>query len=266
MNMHGLPISLPATMFLMLSAICPHINAQATTTSGSEPKIHLLSANVTLTSDYRYRGLTQTLQRPALQGGFDYSYRGGIYVGTWGSNVSSTLYPKSNMELDLYGGYKFTDGGVGFDVGGLYVFYPSSNTVLANLHTGHSSTSAPITNFELYVSTSWNWLSMKYSHSVTDFYGVPKTRNSGYLDFTATKTYNRGWGLAAHLGRQWIKNFGEASYNDWRLGIFKDTKGFVLGLDFLDTDAKDIAYQYTDDIRSMNIGKAGVVVYLKRVF
>ncbi len=244
----------------------PSLLAQADATASQEPKIHVFTSSVTLTSDYRYRGLTQTMQRPAIQGSFDYTYRGGLYLGAAGSNVSTIVYPKAVLEMDFYGGYRFTRGPLSFDLGGIYVFYPSSNVLLLNPQTGKSKRSKPIANFDLNASAAWKWLTLKYSHSTTDFYGAPDTSNTGYLDLTATKTFQGGWGLAAHYGHQWMRNWKDAAYDDWRLGVFKDIKGFVLGLDYIDTNAKDAVYLYSDDDRSMNIGKAGAVVYLKRSF
>ena len=79
------------------------------------------TANVGLVSDYAYRGWSQTDERPALQGGFDYAHDSGLYAGVWGSNVSwlsdANTDVSNSLELDLYGGYKGTVGAIGYDVG-----------------------------------------------------------------------------------------------------------------------------------------------------
>jgi len=82
------------------------------------------SANVALSSDYRFRGISQTNDAPAISGGFDYGLESGVYIGTWASNVAS--WSDGTTEIDYYGGYAFdiTDG-VGGDVGILYYQYPS---------------------------------------------------------------------------------------------------------------------------------------------
>jgi uncharacterized protein (TIGR02001 family) len=96
----------------------------------AEDSPHSISANVTLTSDYIFRGISQTGGDPAIQGGIDYSHASGFYLGTWASNVGWIEdfqgYTKGNMEIDLYGGFR---GPIGksdftFDVGAIQYMYP----------------------------------------------------------------------------------------------------------------------------------------------
>jgi len=84
-----------------------------------------LSANVSLVSDYRFRGLSLSDKDPAIQGGFDASMSG-FYVGTWASSIEPV--GNSETEIDLYGGYggDITDG-LSYDVGFLYYAYPEGN-------------------------------------------------------------------------------------------------------------------------------------------
>jgi uncharacterized protein (TIGR02001 family) len=88
-----------------------------------------LAYNVGVVSEYRYRGLSQTNGDPALQGGADYAFKNGFYVGAWASNVSwikDSGAKDSSFELDLYGGYKGTIGPVAYDVGYLRYEYPGN--------------------------------------------------------------------------------------------------------------------------------------------
>lgn len=85
-----------------------------------------VSANVSMTSNYMWRGMTQTHDAPAIQGGFDLDYKG-FYIGTWGSNVAGGdqgYYGDASMELDLYAGYSTEVSGLGIDVGFLQFCYP----------------------------------------------------------------------------------------------------------------------------------------------
>ena len=80
------------------------------------------SANVTLTSDYSFRGYSQTLRDPAIQGGFDVAFDSGFSVGTWASNVN---FGETSMEWDLYVGWsKELREGVSLDVTAIYFDYP----------------------------------------------------------------------------------------------------------------------------------------------
>jgi uncharacterized protein (TIGR02001 family) len=225
-----------------------------------------VTGNLSIVSDYRFRGLTQTMKRPALQGGFDYAHASGLYLGNWNSNVSSTIFPNANLEMDFYGGYKRAFGDVGLDVGFIYYYYPGSLATLTNAGTGTTATDTRIDNKEFYIGGSWKWLSLKYFHSVDDLFSVPDTKNSWYIDGQATFDLGGGWGIVGHIGRQKVKNWDDASYTDYKLGATKDIGGFVFGAAYVDTNAKDGAWTYTDARKTMNIGKSGVVLSVAKTF
>lgn len=83
-----------------------------------------LTANASVTNNYIWRGLTQTTNEPAVQGGIDYSHDSGFYAGTWVSNVQYESDDVYSYEHDLYAGFSFEVGdGVGLDVGYLYYNY-----------------------------------------------------------------------------------------------------------------------------------------------
>jgi uncharacterized protein (TIGR02001 family) len=168
--------------------------------------------------------------------------------------------------MDFYGGYKRGFGDLGLDVGFLYYYYPGSRATLTNPQTGKTATDVTIDNKEFYVGGSWKWLSLKYSHAIDDFFGVPDTKNSWYLDGTATFDLGGGWGVLGHIGRQKVNRWSDASYADWKLGATKDIGGWVLGAALVDTNAKDAAYLLSDARKTMNIGKSGVVLSVSKTF
>jgi uncharacterized protein (TIGR02001 family) len=226
-----------------------------------------ITSNVGIVSDYRFRGLTQTMQHAALQGGFDYAHASGFYLGNWNSNVSSTIYPNSNLEMDFYGGYKPTFGDITADIGFIWYFYPGSKASLTNTQTGRTATDTKIDNKEIYLGAAWKWLSLKAFWSLDDFFAIPDTKNSWYLDGTANYDLGSGWGVVGHIGRQKVKSFSDASYTDYKLGVTKDLRGFVFGAAFVDTNAKGAAgqpYNYTDARKTLDIGKSGLVLSVNR--
>ncbi|MDX1669336.1 MAG: TorF family putative porin, partial [Limnobacter sp.] len=76
------------------------------------------SANVGLYTDYRFRGVSQTDEGPAIQGGFDVDFGNGFYVGNWNSNLGAVSYPGTDgIEMDFYGGYAGEVDGLSYDVG-----------------------------------------------------------------------------------------------------------------------------------------------------
>lgn len=111
-----------------------------------------VSANVAMTSNYIWRGMTQTDNSPAIQGGFDLDYKG-IYVGVWGSNVK---FGDASMEFDAYAGYTNEIFGIGYDLGYIQYAYPNDTK---NLNFG-----------EAYVGLSYDFkileINAKYSAGV----------------------------------------------------------------------------------------------------
>ncbi len=91
-------------------------------TSAEEKSDFSISANMTIASNYVWRGMTQSNDSPALQGGVDLEYKG-LYLGTWGSNVDFGDDDNS-LEADFYAGYKGELAGIGFDVGIIQYAYP----------------------------------------------------------------------------------------------------------------------------------------------
>ena len=216
-----------------------------------------VAGNVSLVSDYRFRGLTQTFEEPALQGGFDYAHSSGFYVGNWNSSISDTFYAGSPLEMDFYAGYKPTFGAITADLGVLYYYYPGSDLPGVG----------KIDNTELYAGVAWKWLSAKYFYAVSDFFGVPDTDGSSYIDLTANFSFGAGWGLVGHIGQQKVKNISAADYTDYKIGITKDIRGWVFGAAFVDTDAEDAAYTFTSaGGKTINVGDSTVVFSVSKTF
>jgi uncharacterized protein (TIGR02001 family) len=93
------------------------------TVLGSTAAMAELSGNIGVTSNYLWRGVTQSADLSAISGGLDYANESGFYVGTWASNISGGEY-----ELDLYGGFGSEYKGFGYDVGVISYEYPVSET------------------------------------------------------------------------------------------------------------------------------------------
>lgn len=129
---------LPIT-FAMASAVTAPVTFAAEEASP-------ISANVALSSNYIWRGQTQTLDEPALSGGFDYAHQSGLYLGVWGSNVD--FGTDDNMELDYYGGYTGEAGKVGYDVGYISYTYPGGSGDFEEWYLG-LSTSAGVVDLGL---------------------------------------------------------------------------------------------------------------------
>jgi uncharacterized protein (TIGR02001 family) len=216
-----------------------------------------LSFNVGAVSDYRYRGISQTRLKPAIQGGVDYADKSGFYVGAWATNIKwiKDFGGDADIEIDLYGGFKGElTKDVGYDVGVLTYQYPSNKL----------SPSANTT--ELYGALTFGPVTAKYSHAVTNTFANPDSKNSWYLDLTGTFEVAKSTNLIAHVGRQKITGpfGGVGSYTDYSLGVTYDLNGVLLGLTAVGTDA-DKSF-YSSPVNGKELGKAGVVLSAKYTF
>jgi len=127
-------------------AIAPVDPATASHADDAEPAI-TVSGSATLTSDYRFRGVSQTDEGMAVQGGFTIAHSSGFYAGTWGSNLSGWgTFGGANMELDLFAGVKFPVGEGTLDTGLVWYMYPSGadTTDFAELYAKLSGNIGPL--------------------------------------------------------------------------------------------------------------------------
>ncbi|KPF69892.1 hypothetical protein IP84_03045 [beta proteobacterium AAP99] len=223
-----------------------------------------LSFNVGAVSDYRYRGISQTRLKPALQGGADFT-AGGFYVGTWASTIKwiKDARGDAGVEVDIYGGYKGEiTKELGFDVGVLNYWYPSAVT------PGWAATpySNPNTT-EIYGALTYGPVTAKYSHAVTNLFGNPNSKNSYYLDLTGNFEIAKGLTLTAHVGRQEIKNTANASYTDYSLGLGGEVLGLAWTASYVGTDANKGFYVPGALANSTKfLGKDALVVGIKKSF
>ena len=227
---------------------------------------YAITGNVGFTSDYVFNGISQNYRTPALQGGFDYVRTSGLYLGTWASNISGNQYTNASLEWDMYGGYngKITDE-LGYNAGLMYVYYPG----------GKTNPPGPTNKWdtaEFILGGTWKGLNLKYTRTLTDWYGISSaagggyepvmwlpgdttsatgasvadnpaasmnSKGSGYLEANYTLDLGEGLAVTVHAGHQKISNFSKLNYTDYKLAVSKTYAGFNLGLAFTTTNATD---------------------------
>jgi uncharacterized protein (TIGR02001 family) len=190
-----------------------------------------VSGNVALTSDYVWRGISQSANDPAIQGGFDYAHESGVYAGIWGSNVDwwepvdGGADNEEDLEIDYYAGYAGEVGdGIGYDVGVIAYTYPGSVS--------------DVDFNEIYIGASYDMFSAKYSYS-NDFGNGGSS--AWYLEAGADVELPEGFGLALHVGKSDGSAFnGGTDYVDYSIGVSKEFAGLGFDLTYYDTD-KDTA-------------------------
>jgi len=203
------------------------------------PEASPITANVTLTTNYKFRGQDQDIlkdggtnfktsaAKPAIQGGFDYAHESGFYIGNWNSSVN--WLDGNSIEMDVYGGYKFKAGGLDWDVGTLGYIYPGATQ-------GNT--------WEIYGSGSIAGFTLKYSHTVSDDYfnwagakggsGL-SGRNTGYLNLGYAIEVVPKLTLKAAIGYTFFAsdikdNTSAVNYLDYNVGAAYDFgSGLALG-------------------------------------
>ena len=275
------------TLALAISALAG--GAMAQSAPAPAPETSPITANVTIVNDYRFRGISQSNFKPAIQGGFDYAHESGFYIGNWNSSISwiSDAYSPGGslnssgaaqsisapIEMNFYGGFKKELIAKGFasDIGVLQYYYPTSGVVAnyvnpntTELYLAQNLTLGPVTGF------------VKFSYAVTNTFGNANSTGSYYPDLTLN--YDTGiWGLAlnGHVGYQHIagtvnetSNSSLLSYTDWKLGLTKDFGGGLsAAIAYVGTNAKQVngVYSYASP-QGKNLGRAGGLISLTKTF
>jgi uncharacterized protein (TIGR02001 family) len=215
-----------------------------------------VSGNVMITSDYAFRGISQTLEKPAVQGGLDITGPLNLYVGAWGSSVNFgedlSGGSRAQMELDVYFGIAPTVAGVDLDVGLLYYAYPGAASVRSyNFLEAYAG-----------VARSFGDLSFGLNGAYSpDFFAASGT---GVFGSASVSALIPGAPLAveASVGRQAIEDnaaFGTPDYTVWSAGVSADYFGASFGATVTGTDLKE-----ADCFGGSDLCKTRVIVSVSR--
>jgi len=199
----------------------------STTTAGAD-----FAGTIAVTSDYDYRGFSQTAGDIALQGSLDYSHDSGFYASAWGSTLDWGDDSDAKIEIDYIVGFSrpVGDGEVSWDVGLLYYSYPNLSSV----------------NFlEIYGGFSAKYLNFKVSYS-DDFAGVGES--AWYIDGGFNYGWENGWSVLAYGGYSFGSAFdrskglalGVPDYFNWGAGVGYTWKSAYIELKAVDTTLNGI--------------------------
>ena len=229
---------------------------------------HTLATKVSLYSEYEYRGISQTSEKPAVQLNLDYSHTSGFYLGAFLSNISWIKDTKSavqqglppstiavpvslsgsagGVELDLFGGYKFEIvKDITLDVGYLRYEYIGSDAL--NVRIGNTTAVAlakPSTN-EVYVGIAGGPFSAKYSYSTGDTFGAVNSKGSTFTEFNWSQEVLPKFTMNAQIAKQTFKNNSPLTYTVYKLGGTYDFgSGWNAGAYYKATNAIKASYTY----------------------
>lgn len=210
-----------------------------------------VTGNAAVVTDYRFRGISQTDKRFALQGGLTVTHESGFYVSAWGSSIDDYVAAGSDQELDLIAGYSRTFGGATVDVGVLYYYYPGSggaNTDFVEPYASIKGTFGPAT-----AKLSAAYAPKSRALSVDG--GLTKEDNLYVAGDLSASLPNTPIGVSAHLGHSFGPSYltiGD-EYTDWSIGATYTWSHLTFGVSYVDTDKALFSPS------GRNISKAGVV-------
>lgn len=188
-----------------------------------------VSGNVTLTTDYVWRNVTQSNADFAVQGGIDVTTSTGFYLGTWASSVDFNDASDTNVEIDLYGGYRFDLGGVAADVGVIYYGYADTEDL--DFYEVYGKLSKTFDAVTLGGSLNWD-----------------PDNETVFADVSAAYAISPEFSLSAGYGA-YVEGFGE--YSGWNAGASWAVGGVTLGARYYDNDISG-----SDDGYIFSIGRA----------
>jgi uncharacterized protein (TIGR02001 family) len=215
-----------------------------------------VSGNVAIASDYAFRGISQTLEKPAVQGGFDVSAPFGLYLGMWGSSVNFgedlDSGARAQMELDIYGGIAPSVGGFDLDLGLLYYAYPGAfsgfDYNFLEVYGGVAREVGAVTA----------GLTGAFS---PDYFGASGTGLFGGVTLGAVLP-SAPVAVEGSVGRQSIEDndaWGTPNYTVWSVGVSTDLLGSTLGATVTGTDLSQ-----ADCFGGSDLCKTRVIVSLSR--
>jgi uncharacterized protein (TIGR02001 family) len=213
----------------------------------ADESIGSFSANVGLFSEYSFRGIDQSGEEAAIQGGFDWVHASGLYVGTWASNVDFNDND-SVTEFDFYGGFATElNGGINIDLSMISYTYPGA----------FDSSNYDFYEYAFGLEKSIGSLSLSTAINYSpEFFG--KSGDATYLQGGADYSLPMGITLSGHIGKQWIDletTYGAPDYIDYSIGGSYSWQSFDLSLTYVDTDVDENWNSTNQD------GKDGRVIF-----
>jgi uncharacterized protein (TIGR02001 family) len=235
---------------LALAGLCLAVPALAQDEGDTAPPSALtITGGATLVTDYRFRGISQTDKRFAIQGTLGVSHESGLYATVWGSSIDDYVAAGADAEIDLIAGYRHTWGGTTLDLGVLYYYYPGSggaNTDFVEPYVSIAHTFGPATA-KLTANYAPSQSALTIGNGNEDNFYLAGDLSVGIPNTPVT--------VAAHLGHSFGPSYltiGD-EYTDWALSAAFVWRNLSFGVAYVDTDGTFITPS------GRNASKAGVV-------
>lgn len=233
------PLRAPLPLLAVVLLLLPSPAAWADDAADEDPFPGEFTANVGFATDYPFRGISQTDEHGAIQGGIDWGWAindsVGVYAGGWGSNVDFGDGDEAQVEIDIYGGVSGSLGGFSWDLTAIYYAYPGARSSLDYAFWDFG----PTLGYDFgvaSVSATYLWSPEYFGHS-GDSHWI-----TGGVEVPVPEDGLPSWlgaGFSANVGHQAIdddETFGVRDYLTWDIGTTVSAFGLDVDVRYYDTD------------------------------
>jgi uncharacterized protein (TIGR02001 family) len=264
---------------ILASAVASAFAAQGAYAADAAPAAtpeHAVAINVGVVTDYRYRGISQTVKKPALNATLDYTHNPtGLYAGVFASTIkwiddaqnTTGVSGSAPVEIDLYAGKRGEiGGGFTYDAGGLFYYYPNNKYASVGPAATPPFNTSNANTAEVYGQLGYGPAYLKYFYAVTDLFGNANTVGSYYLDASVNQEITEGYVLNLHYGYQHMANTPLGTYRDWKIGVTKDYGLAIAAIAYIDTNANGPGFYYPLSSPTTYTGAGTTVFSLSKNF
>jgi len=245
------------------------VAAGITSVSATEVLDGNLTGNMTLASDYKFRGISLSNNGPAVQGGIDFNHSTGLYVGNWNSSFRGTPYMNDDdidnaaLQSNLYAGWKKdVYKGIIIDLGTISYLYPTASAGGSKINYN--------TN-EVYAGVGYGPVAVKYSQTTSNYFGVNKSSGTQYYQADVKQSLGalasqlKPLSVVAHYGHTQVANNGNLNYNDMNIGlVYSFPQQWDLAARYYTNSAMSNKFKQYNSWHGTNFyGNAGVVTLTK---
>lgn len=257
LNKKVLPAAVTAVLLAGTSLAQAQEKEPAIVTGDSLVSGFEISGNVAITTDYRFRGISQSDESAAVQGGFDAEFGPGFYIGTWASSVDfgsdNETGSFGTMEIDYYAGWASSIGDTdfGIDVGVIYYDYPGDTVDPEGDYV------------EFYVGGSWKDLSLQVNYSddyyaeTDEFWYISGDYSLGLFDTDLTLDLHVGYNMLEE-GEGFLSS-DEDAYTDYSVALTYNWASVDFSLAWVGTDLDEEDFfdtDYAEDVAVFTVSKS----------
>jgi uncharacterized protein (TIGR02001 family) len=232
-----------------------------------------LTGNMSITSNYEFRGISLSQNGPAIQGGIDFNHKSGLYIGNWNSSFRNVpnlgdddVDANSGIQMNVYAGWKGEYKGVRGGLGYITYNYPTASTSggypAGNYNTG-----------EAFAHLGYGPVEVKYSQTTSNYFGQTNSTGSNYMEANVKQSLGilndslKNLNVVAHYGHTNVANHSNLNYNDMNAGLVYNFPGqWDLGVKYYTNSSMTSTFQKVNSWNGTKYYGNAVVATVTKTF